>query len=407
MMATLEEKLTQNVSSPIILEVDAWIKEINQRHLNDKLGFPNFGVILAEFRQFCLDYFANSAPEDSNTVNTLLFEYWEPLRYALMQHRVESYRGVLAKGYGELDFSYVRLSAKLNLEISLEQKSRTVIYFEKTAKAKRYPFRGVNLIGVPLDDGRRDKWMSIPHEIGHLLYWNARFSRQDRLPQPRPGQSFFENEIDESIRGLESDDAKSTVRQLLMDWSEEIFADIVGAQIAGKEFADSALNRVFARNKTADELFVNDGEHPLPWITPYISHLVAAQPGEEFDIRHWERYEIDQARLNTVGGNNSVSAAQLLACTMVFVKGINEKLQTIRMDTWKPAETASSFTMLRDFVQSNFPNTSSDVLRAALLKPKILDRAEAWYCFHCHSDKTPAEKFFCNHCGWPRIPFFS
>jgi len=304
-------------------------------------GFPKIWRYSEEFGNFCQAYSDNSDPADAETVNSLLFEYWEPLRYALMQHRVGAYQQLLSAGYAQLNDFNAQLHDHLKVEINAEQKSRTVIYFEKTAKAKRYPFRGVNLIGISLADARSGNWMSIPHEMGHLLYWNARFNRRDIFAEPRPGKSFFETEIAASILDLTTDpEAGQPSRQLLLDWTEEIFADIVGGRIAGAPFAESAWKRVFTRNKTLNELLLNDREHPLPYVTPYISHIVTHPDGPAFDESLWKSYNIDPAILEKTGVNNPVSVKEVLYCTQRFTALVNKKSKPSR---WMPGNQRRSF----------------------------------------------------------------
>ena len=395
-------------SSPIISEVKAWVDEISQWGPANQEDFPKFGAILDEFGNFCQAYSDNSDPADAETVNSLLFEYWEPLRYALMQHRVGAYQQLLSAGYAQLNDFNAQLHDHLKVEINAEQKSRTVIYFEKTAKAKRYPFRGVNLIGISLSDARSGNWMSIPHEMGHLLYWNARFNRRDIFAEPRPGKSFFETEIAASILDLTTDPERAAVRQLLLDWTEEIFADIVGGRIAGAPFAESAWKRVFTRNKTLNELLLNDREHPLPYVTPYISHIVTHPDGPAFDESLWKSYNIDPAILEKTGVNNPVSVKEVLYCTQRFTALVNKKIETIQVDAWEPAQVVSSFRMLRDFVRASLADPKDKAaLSAALLQPKILDRAACWHCYNCGFDRTPAGNWSCSNCGAPWMPFLS
>lgn len=97
--------------------------------------------------------------------------------------------------------------------------------------------------------------LAIPHEIGHYLYNNSLSNGLDPTPSSADAAPLF------ALSGQFQDN-------LYRHWSEELFADLYGCVVAGP-IAVLGMQALLAAS-AQDQLWVDDGEHPIPLVRPYI-----------------------------------------------------------------------------------------------------------------------------------------
>jgi len=370
--------------------------------------------MISDFRDFCTEYTkelsALSASKSSdwlqNAVDNVLLDYWEPILRAAEQHRAAHYSALFQKGYEQLK----SLQKKLEKRLTFQMDVHIVLYFEKIGKAKRFPFGSTYLIGIPLIDGYREDWMAIPHELGHHIFWNSRFSDLDTTLLPARGTNFLAEEVTASVEKLtpkltgktpeQNARVKEHVRKILDDWTEEIFADVVGTRISGMDFVSAAPGRVLRRVETGRkrELFISDGEHPIPYLLPYIRAFAMNLHPEPFVP--WKEY--GGVNFETLIPNddpyNPISIRLLRDVVIkTFVKGIIEKLKNVEID--ELISGTSPVTELKKFIKSTVSNerkTKTEIL-ISLLNPVILEKNEEWTCRNGHTNS--GDRSFCSTCS--------
>jgi phosphoribosyl-AMP cyclohydrolase len=150
--------------------------------------------------------------------------------------------------------------------------------------ARKYPYTNTFFIGISefsanlADDPNVEAdWRPVAHELGHYLYWNSLFPTVI-------GKQFAENDRDpifaedlgaalENIAGVRASaqSMNEGLTTLMIAWSEEIFADLVGTRLLGREYAESAQELFIDQQKKQDTVrFSDDIEHPIPYLRPFV-----------------------------------------------------------------------------------------------------------------------------------------
>ena len=131
-----------------------------------------------------------------------------------------------------------------------------VTYFQKSVSVHIMPYAPVALIGIPFSaiDNPCDL-LAIPHEVGHYVYRHGIF--QD---QAHKG-SRFEAVLRNQLAGRP---------QWLLNWVEEIFADVYGCLVAGPVIALSFQD--LQAEYALPDFISEDGEHPTPALRPNVYH---------------------------------------------------------------------------------------------------------------------------------------
>ena len=127
-------------------------------------------------------------------------------------------------------------------------------YFNKSANIRIIPYAPIALVGVPYTATTADlDFLAIPHEVAHYVYHHA------------PG-------LAANLHNL-----IPLYPDWVNHWTEEIFADVFGAQIAGPIMGYS-FQQLLLDN--AQEKFVaDDGEHPPDAVRPYGCNQALRQLG--------------------------------------------------------------------------------------------------------------------------------
>ena len=139
----------------------------------------------------------------------------------------------------------ILIPAILNIAV----KPATVFtYFQKSTRIRLIPYACVAFVGIPysaMEDA--NDYVTLAHELGHFVYRYGVFEdKRNRIRQLR--------DIDQT--------------QWYGPWLEEIFADIFGCLFAGPRIAKSCQN--LQRQMHARWFNVDNGEHPAPFLRPYI-----------------------------------------------------------------------------------------------------------------------------------------
>jgi hypothetical protein len=127
-------------------------------------------------------------------------------------------------------------------------------YIRTNAGIRLIPYGFRPLISFPssaLATGLKRDFLAIPHELGHYLFWRGRDAH---------GNLFFKRiaELDQFQKASPH----------LQQWTEEIFADIVGTLIGGPVTVLSLQDMMLEK---VGNLFVHDdGHYPPPAIRPYV-----------------------------------------------------------------------------------------------------------------------------------------
>jgi hypothetical protein len=274
-------------------EVRDWAKKYNKEWKSEEMG-AEIASSIQLYHKFRADYIvffqANFKALDPtqgewllNSMYLMLFSHWELIQRSAEQYSVdEQYKKMLDKGYAKIR-SYKKQNKIPNLP--------TILYFEKVGKAKRFPFTPVFTIGIPMFDAYRQDWSAIPHELGHHIYWNSQFTVNNLTRTPLLGDNnIFAGIIDEAVDKVKLPlTDKALLAKKFNDWEEEIFAEVIGTQIGVEDdFAEAIWDKLRKRTNKVEDLFIDDGGHPLPLFLPYIrdyakSVALSAPPNPTLD----------------------------------------------------------------------------------------------------------------------------
>ncbi|MDQ3249847.1 MAG: hypothetical protein M3Q45_11655 [Chloroflexota bacterium] len=129
-----------------------------------------------------------------------------------------------------------------------------VTYFQKAATVRLVPYAPVTLIGIPFTaiDSPRDL-LAIPHEVGHYVY------RQGVFQSSQHTGSRVAAVLRKELSGHPA---------WLLNWLEEIFADIYGCLVAGPVIGLSF--QAVAGQSTLAAFTEDDGEHPVHAVRSHI-----------------------------------------------------------------------------------------------------------------------------------------
>jgi hypothetical protein len=193
---------------------------------------------------------------------------WDTIRTALEQRVSERYGGYLEA----LDLLAAESIAPVATEVIARQ---ATTYLHKVYDITRFAFSQAPLIGAPLSALHLpETWLALPHEAGHFLFWNV----ADTTVGFSELHTDFEGAI---IKQLATSLAKPGRRQrgffrrtghiymTWLRWLNELFADIYGTLVAGPAIGWSMQALVLTQHG-AHDLDHDDGEHPVPYLRPFI-----------------------------------------------------------------------------------------------------------------------------------------
>jgi len=169
------------------------------------------------------------------------------------------------------------------------QDARPISYFEKMPFARIVPYAPAALIGISYSalpeegGGPNDLALTaVAHEAGHHVYWHGQID----------GKAIY----DVLYAALENlfPPENTLVQPLYACWLEEIFADVYAAMVGGSA-AGLGIQHVVGDN-LRERMVIDDGEHPVAVLRPYIYTQVLAAMGLgkaatnlEIEWNNWRR----------------------------------------------------------------------------------------------------------------------
>lgn len=213
---------------------------------------------------------------DASTFRSLIVSVlggkWHLLRQVAEQHSARSpYLKTLEDLDQFADGCYQRLYAVLKNTCHVDKlsKSSPLVYLGPIARLFLFDEQAPCLISTPFgaandedENGRTLCRETIPHEVGHAIFEQLpslldelRFKTETGLKQPKSKK-------------------KGLIRSVILNWLEEMIADMAGTALDGKRFAESALQL----NIMPDQVVgITDGHHPIPLLRSFVHGWVLKQ----------------------------------------------------------------------------------------------------------------------------------
>ncbi|GAB4280214.1 MAG: hypothetical protein Kow0080_32920 [Candidatus Promineifilaceae bacterium] len=149
--------------------------------------------------------------------------------------------------------------------------ARPVSYFDKMPFARIVPYAPAALIGIPYSAlpeaaGKPNDMLltAVAHETGHYVYWHGQILREAVY-------EVLYNNLKEMFPPAASN------QPLYAHWLEEIFSDVYAAMVGGSAAA-LGIQHVVSDN-LRERMVIDDGEHPVAVLRPYIYTQVLAAMG--------------------------------------------------------------------------------------------------------------------------------
>lgn len=265
------------LSEILSAEVGYWTAQYNKDWKSEEMGaaIAESIRVYQDFRTAYIQFFIDNLGELDiehkewllNKMYAMLFSHWELIQRSAEQYTVPQNKLLLDKGY-----AYI-LACKEQGEIL---NIPAILYFEKVGKAKRFPFTPVYAIGIPMFDAYQDDWSAIPHELGHHIYWNSEFTINGEKKIPLFGdKNIFSDMIERAVDSVNLPPTKKTLlKKKLKAWEEEIFAEaagtLLGTMAGSVDYTEAIWDKLRKQTRVVEDLFIDDGNHPLPLFLPYI-----------------------------------------------------------------------------------------------------------------------------------------
>lgn len=193
-----------------------------------------------------------------------LQSYWSSLEQVILQWQVGYYRATLAEAQNRA----TQYLEKLNLSLP-----GVLIYFNKVASIRYLPFTRMPILGIPHPFSGDERWSAISHELGHYVFWNL----GPNLLETQSLQKKLKNDV---VNCLEEAGINEQQHKFVIPWVEEVFCDIVGTWVDGREFVDSSEYFLSTQAGNKNDLTLNDGHHPPLVVRPFIWYRALKSPGE-------------------------------------------------------------------------------------------------------------------------------
>ena len=271
----LRLEFSSNTShSPYAAKINAILLEFDDFAANYKILWDELSLKISE---------SPLTGSTSQPINSRLTDLWRALKAIVTQYKDASKQPKVEAGMKFLDDL-----CKSNPDLfPTTQPAPDVLIFIKEKNinedgvniARKYPYTNTFFIGISEsavnlanNPSVEADWKPIAHELGHYIYWNScfktkatpNFAELDEEP-------VFSQDIEQALQdGLSiADEFESrALAALMVSWSEEIFADLVGTHLIGREYAVSA-QKLFKREPDGAS-YTDDIEHPIPYLRPYV-----------------------------------------------------------------------------------------------------------------------------------------
>jgi len=154
---------------------------------------------------------------------------------------------------------------KLETDAWIRDGPATVMtYFQKSPSIRVIPYAPVALIGMPFTcvpaTGStivEEECLTIPHEVGHYVFWRGQVTSSNGEAQ----KDLITHALAERL-------SLDGYPMWIFKWAEEIFADVYGCLLAGRDITQSCEEIQCAR--IGKQFIEDDGEHPIPALRPYV-----------------------------------------------------------------------------------------------------------------------------------------
>lgn len=133
----------------------------------------------------------------------------------------------------------------------LYEGTEVLAYFEKLSSIRIIPYAPIALVAVPITCiGSPWEMLSIPHEVGHYVFRRG-----------KKGDKSLRLKMREKLE-------KHRLPDYLLEWIDEIFADVYACLVAGPVVALSSQDVQLEREP--EDFLTDDEHHPSPVLRPYI-----------------------------------------------------------------------------------------------------------------------------------------
>ncbi len=336
-----EEKLSQETSNRLVEDLKKWLKEEiaqssgnvgavatqkpNRQDKKDRKNGGIFGSLKDDTGDNAINAFAGlgGAVSLDTAIDTVFeheaFEFVGSKIGAVLDVEVRS-KQTQTLIYADILANYALLPAQ-NLVSQPESSSsiEVVTYFtENNVSVRILPYyTDIILVGLPYSAGFLEslsisnesvdkvaqlpwEFLSIPHEVGHYLFWNGRVADTD---------------MDEYLRNLLVTELNIAKTDWRYHWLEELFADAFKCMLMGP-VAVLGLQAMLSDAADKKQLFHNNGYHPIPAFRPLVASKIVEKlaPGKfpnalaELNsnwnafLKTWD-FSLEEGTI-TVGGSN-------------------------------------------------------------------------------------------------------
>jgi hypothetical protein len=214
---------------------------------------------------------------DQRTFNSLIISVlsgkWILLRQVVQQRSAGSpYLNTLQELDGFAEDCYRRLSTVLqsqDFKVKGLSESSPLVCLGPIARLFLFDEEAPCLISAPFgaantDDAHGQELcrQTIPHEVGHAIFEQV----SGLLDELKFKVASEVKHSDTKKQGL--------IRSVILNWLEEIVADIAGTALAGLPFAESASEITIMPDRL---IGITDGEHPIPLLRSFVHAWVLEQ----------------------------------------------------------------------------------------------------------------------------------
>ncbi|MCI0552013.1 MAG: hypothetical protein L0287_13755 [Anaerolineae bacterium] len=212
-------------------------------------------------------------------ISKMLDVYWAPLSQAATQYTSPTYKAHLddliksQNLIGKID-AYLAEINKLVGSSGADTMTINdiLLFFDELTLIRRHPYTKMAYISIPFrvfeskSSSINEKLAGIAHELGHFVYW--RLATFDQINEK---QKKDQDEIVKSLKNKPYNHPEDKEIRFVKFWIEEMFADFVGAKIAGDAYVKSSKEMIVRGNKSSLSLGDNDQEHVPDILRPLVS----------------------------------------------------------------------------------------------------------------------------------------
>jgi hypothetical protein len=117
---------------------------------------------------------------------------------------------------------------------------------------------------------RKGDWLAIPHELGHYVFWHLA-EPENLNRQQQAVKDEVQRAVQQALGNQQLDDLLAqSLEPILVGWTEELFADVMGTYLGGEPFLDSLKLLIRHNIGNSDELRISDVSHPHHCLRPMV-----------------------------------------------------------------------------------------------------------------------------------------